>query len=471
MASNSLFRTALDTLLKPTLPEFEEELRVRQVVDIAKQTPIYALGNLGNAVLLATTVWSSQPHAKLAFWFGLFALFSSFELRNWWRKRRWPLPKRASRRALTHSSLSALFAGLLWALAVMQVFPRQNTALQMLVLILIGGLCAGAVASMAPQPIACAAFIVPPLISVIVSLATVPGSAVLHVIAAMALIYFIVLTATLIGGFSSFVTIVRNRFDSRALERRLLEAELAASAEANQAKSLFLAKMSHELRTPLNAIIGFSEIIRDEPTGVSDQFREYAGDIYEAGQHLLRIINDMLDISGVEAGRLELQNGDIELAPVAASAARLIRPAAEMAGIAVLIDLPTDLPILVGDERRVRQILVNLLSNAVKFSKPGGHATLGAECRPNGGFALFVSDDGIGMSAAEIAIVREPFQQAQNTLSRSHDGAGLGLALVEGFARLHGGSLEITSTPGLGTTVTVVFPPERVKQPHGATNR
>jgi signal transduction histidine kinase len=277
-------------------------------------------------------------------------------------------------------------------------------------------------------------------------------------------LYLAVLLAALLSGFSSFATIVRTKIDSRTLETRLLEMELAASTEANRAKSQFLGNMSHELRTPLNAVIGFSEIIRDQSLGPSamENYRDYANDIHIAGEHLLRIVNDVLDISQIEAGNLKLHEGETDVRAVVQAAVKLIGQSAFEVGVALSVDLPPDLPLLLADELRVKQVLLNLLSNAVKFSERCGTVTVGAALHPSGGLAMWVSDTGIGMSETEINTAMQPFQQVVGSLSRSHDGLGLGLSLVDGFVGLHGGHLEVTSVPAAGTTVKVVFPPERV---------
>ena len=460
----SIPRIALSTLLDEPLPDFEQEIRVRQVVDLAKQTPIHAFGNLGNGALLAWVFWERLPHAAIAGWLGLFTVFSALQLSRWWRKRRWPPPTQVSRRAIQKTTGWALFAGVLWATAVVFAFPRDDMTLQLLILFLVGGLSAAAVASMSAQPVACIAFLTPPLVSVLALLAIQMGTPVTRAISAMGALYLVTLFAALLSGFSSFVTIVRSRIDSRTLETKLLQMELAASTEANRAKTLFLANMSHELRTPLNAVIGLSEIIRDQSLGAdaTAQYRDYANDIHDSGQHLLRIVNDVLDISKIEAGRLELHDGLMEIGPTVAAAIRLVEPMAQETGATLSVELPSDLPALYADELRVRQILLNLLSNAVKFSRHPGTAKVGATLRPDGCLALWVADNGIGMTESEVAMAREPFRQVESSYARAHDGTGLGLSLVQGFMTLHQGKLEIDSTPTVGTTVTVVFPPERV---------
>jgi len=464
MSTTPLF---LRTLRDEELPEFETEVRVRQIVDLGKQTPFHAVANIGNGILLASVFWGRLSHAAIVVWLGLFAVFSALSLYRWWRKRRWPVPARVSRAALQRSTLSALMAGILWSAAVIYAFPRDDMSLELVILFLVGGLGSGAVGSMPSQPVACVAFMGPPLISVLSLLAT-QGGQTAHVFTLMGSLFVFVLMAALTSGFSSFATIVRTKIDSRTLETRLLEMELAASTEANAAKSQFLANMSHELRTPLNAVIGFSEIIRDQSLGPQAvaNYREYANDIHVAGENLLRIINDVLDISKIEAGKLELQESETDIRAIAQSGVKLMTQAAFERGVALRGDLPDDLPMVMADELRLKQALLNLLSNAVKFSHRDGTVTVGAGLRPDGSMAVWVADTGIGMSESEIRTALQPFRQVANSLSRAHDGIGVGLSLVDGIVGLHGGRLELTSTPARGTTVTVVLPPERVVVVH-----
>jgi len=463
MSNKPLF---LRTLLDKDLPEFETELRVRQIVDLARQTPFHAVGNVGNGILLASVFWGRLSHAAILVWLALFAIFSTLGLYRWWRKRLWPVPASVSRAALQRTTVSALVAGLLWAAAMIYAFPRDDMSLQMVILFLAGGLGSGAVGSMPSQPVACVGFMGPPLISVLILLAT-QGGQIAHVFTLMGLLFVIILMAALVSGFTSFATIVRTKVDSRTLQTRLLEMELAASTEANAAKSQFLANMSHELRTPLNAVIGFSEIIRDQSLGpqAMANYREYANDIHAAGEHLLRIINDVLDISKIEAGRLELHESETDIRAIVKSGVKLMTQSAFETGIALEAEVPDDLPLVMADELRLRQALMNLLSNALKFSDRGGTVTVAAGLRPDGAMAISVADTGIGMSESEITTALQPFRQVANSLSRTQNGIGVGLSLVDGIVGLHGGKLELASTPARGTTVTVVLPRERVLAP------
>ncbi len=249
-----------------------------------------------------------------------------------------------------------------------------------------------------------------------------------------------------------------------ASARRLIESELRAARDlaegASQAKSQFLANMSHELRTPLNAIIGFSEVISAALFGPLDaRYRDYAQDIHGSGHHLLRIINDLLDLSKVEAGRLELRESPVPIALIFETCRRMVDDRAAVAGVSLDFQ-PTDLAVS-GDELRLEQVLLNLVSNAVKFTPTGGHVAVSAMLALSGEVVITVADTGIGMAPEDIPRALQPFGQVNNSLARPHGGTGLGLPLAQRLIELHGGTLTIDSELGKGTTVTVVLPVER----------
>lgn len=254
--------------------------------------------------------------------------------------------------------------------------------------------------------------------------------------------------------------------DSAALRRAIEELKSAkAQAEAaSEAKSSFLGNMSHELRTPLNAIIGFSEIISGELFGAlgDARYREYASDILNSGRHLLSLVNDLLDHTRFESGRVSLVEGDIDLHAQSEAVLAMLRGRAQEAGVELLTELPPILPDLRADERAFRQILINLLSNAVKFTPAGGRVTLRIETEGDGRLAVSVIDTGIGMKREDLRRAMEPFVQLHHHLNKSYGGAGLGLPLVQSLMRLHGGSLTLESEEGQGTRVTVRFPRERL---------
>ena len=233
---------------------------------------------------------------------------------------------------------------------------------------------------------------------------------------------------------------------------------------ANRAKSEFLANMSHELRTPLNAILGFSELMGNATLGPlgDPKYEEYTKDINDAGRHLLALINDILDLSKIEAGKLELDEEDIDIARAIRSCMVLVKERAGNGGVKLLTDIPDGLPALHGDQRMLKQILVNLLSNAVKFTQPGGEVTLKAWSREDSGYVFQIIDTGIGIALADIPTALSPFGQVDSALSRKFAGTGLGLPLTKSLVELHGGYLDLQSEEGAGTTVTVRFPKERI---------
>jgi signal transduction histidine kinase len=244
--------------------------------------------------------------------------------------------------------------------------------------------------------------------------------------------------------------------------RQLAKARDEAN-HANRAKSEFLAHMSHELRAPLNAINGFSEIIKDQLFGpLPDRYREYAADIHRSGMHLTALINDVLDLSKVEAGKLEVRDQTVSPADAVDSCLRLVRDRAFKAGLRLSTLLPDDTPPLRADDRLVKQILLNLLTNAIKFTPEGGEVRVVGRAEPGGGFVLAVEDTGIGIAAADLPRVVEPYVQVAAARDRNPDGTGLGLPLVKRMIELHGGAFRLASTPGAGTVASVLFPPERV---------
>ena len=236
---------------------------------------------------------------------------------------------------------------------------------------------------------------------------------------------------------------------------------------ASRAKTEFLANMSHELRTPLNAIIGFAEVMHMELLGSigNQQYRGYIGDIHDSARHLLGLINDILDVAKIEAGRVELSESTTQMKAIFDAVARLIRERSVRAEVRLEMAVAPDLPPLVADERKLKQILINLLSNAVKFTPAGGAIRMAAKTDPaSGELVITVADTGIGIAPADIARVMEPFGQVDNPINRKYRGTGLGLPLTKGLVELHGGSFQLESTPGVGTTVTIRLPAHRLKR-------
>lgn len=249
------------------------------------------------------------------------------------------------------------------------------------------------------------------------------------------------------------------------LSRRL--AITAEQAEhANRAKSAFLANMSHELRTPLNAIMGFSEVMKDQHLGPvhNPKYLAYAADIHASGRYLLGIINDILDLSKIEAGKMTLESAEeFPLRQALQGSLSICATLGEKFGVRLESDLPQENIRLLAVERMIRQIMINLVGNAIKFTPAGGSVWVSGTCCPDGGYAVMVRDSGIGMTKEEIAKALTPFGQIQNKLTATHNGTGLGLPLAKAMLELHGGRLEIDSLPGLGTRVLLSFPADRIR--------
>ncbi len=251
-------------------------------------------------------------------------------------------------------------------------------------------------------------------------------------------------------------------------ERRKAEMALTRAKEqadfANRSKSEFLANMSHELRTPLNAIIGFAEIIKDQMFGDvgQPQYVEYAKDIYDSGHLLLSLINDILDMSKIEAGKRSLQEVTLNIDTIVLSVSHLVAARAKEGKVKLNLHIPHNLPSLRGEEKAMKQILANLLTNAIKFTPDGGSVTLSAMIDQDDQMVISVVDSGIGIAPEDIAVAMAPFGQIESALSRKHQGTGLGLPLTKALVELHGGTLDLESEMGNGTSVTLIFPAVRV---------
>ncbi len=289
----------------------------------------------------------------------------------------------------------------------------------------------------------------------------------------VALVTLVVATPIIVYAQLIIRQLARSRRALKQMTERLVIA-VDGAEQANRAKSQFLANMSHELRTPLNAIIGFSDMIHSQQFGSvgNPRYLDYVKDINKSGHHLLSIINDILDLSKIEAGRASVQDEEeFNVAAVLDATMRMMRPLADREGVLLETSLESRDLRLIAVERMVCQILLNLLSNAVKFTPPGGRVVLSALRNAEGALLVAVSDTGLGMTPQEIKIALTPFGQIQNAQSRRHAGTGLGLPLAKAMIEMHGGSLRVASAPGQGTTISLLFPRERVvARPDSAGN-
>jgi len=265
-------------------------------------------------------------------------------------------------------------------------------------------------------------------------------------------------TASIKGAPAEIVAVTRDISERKAQEQALIEARDQAMS-ASRAKSSFLANMSHELRTPLNAIIGFSELMTREIFGClgDARYQEYAKLIHDSGGHLLELINGVLDMSKIEAGKFELYEEILDLDEVAFASLRFVKLPAERGGVNLTKMVAPEATRIFADKRAIKQILVNLLSNGIKFTPCGGQVALEARVNEEG-VEILVRDSGIGIGKSDIEKLGRPFEQAENAAVRAKEGTGLGLALVKSLATMHGGQLVLESELGIGTTVKVLLP-------------
>jgi signal transduction histidine kinase len=252
----------------------------------------------------------------------------------------------------------------------------------------------------------------------------------------------------------------RERLKSEVLEQR---AAKDVAEAANRVKSSFLANMSHELRTPLNAILGFSEVLQTEMFGAlgHPRYKEYAEYVHKSGSHLLDLINDVLDLSKIDAGRMELKESDFAVAVLVEETVTMVRGKAG-GHCELALELGDGLPVITADKRLIKQVLLNLLSNAIKFTPDGGQVMVKADANDQG-ITIQVTDTGIGMDAGELKTAFSPYGQIDSKIARQHQGTGLGLPISRALAELHGGTLIATSIKGEGTTLTLRLPAARMR--------
>ena len=492
--------TAVPPAPDPTPAAENQEIRIDQLTLATRNLPIVVLANLTNSLLTVAFFRDIASPALLAGWLLLMLLLGGGASLLWWRHRNRSRPAVVEPATIRALVLAAALAGALWGAFGVLLFPMGSVPHQVLLVLVVGTMAASSLVSLQATPAASASYVFCSLGPLILRFSGI-GDPLHGFMTEMLAVFTLVLIGFSNNGYAAFAEGVRLRLRNDELLRRtagtnlvlkrhvdelqwsrkrLVQqakdltklaqahgAERRRAESASEAKSRFLANMSHELRTPLNAIIGFSEMMRTEALGPvgSPRYRAYADDINRSGMHLLGLINDLLDLSKIEAGKMELVEDMVDIPCLVDDCLLLVRDVARRGKVELVSELPPGLPMLYADERKLKQVLLNLLSNAVKFTPEGGKVAVTAEISSERSLAIAIADTGIGIAPEHLAAVLEPFGQvrhAQGDLAEPH-GTGLGLPLSKALAELHGGKLEIESALGRGTTIRLCLPPERVR--------
>ena len=459
-------REALDRLISTsgTRPAFDHELLRQYAQTRLSASPVVVLLVLAAGVL--SSFWV-QPLSAAIWTFiilGIHAVTVS-NCRRFLTEAATPAQGRSWR---TRFILLDLLFGLSWTFILIHPagFDVVSNTLLVFLMLLVVAVCSMLAATL---PMAAFAATVPVTSAIALNFA-VRGSIDDYILAFLALVaegYFALLAHRL---HSSTLATLEARAEKDALIGELEQAKAISdearfrAESANVAKSRFLAQMSHELRTPLNAILGFSEVMKSEifgPHAVA-VYKDYSADIHNSGVHLLNLINEILDLSRIEAGRYELNEEAVSLSHVVADCHHLLKLRASSKNLRIHEVFENDLPRLWADERAVRQVVLNLLSNAIKFTPQGGEIWLKVGWTASGGQYLSCRDNGSGIPDEEIPIVLASFGQGSNSIKSAEQGAGLGLPIAKNLIDMHGGTFTLRSKLRIGTEVTVTFPPERV---------
>lgn len=444
------------------MAQIQDRVLAGRIETLIGQQPMAVLANLVNSGLSALVLSPLWPASGLILWVGAIWTVSALRVAVWLSCRRgFADPADVVGVGRLQVALAAA-SGLLWGIPGALIFSSGPIVLQGFIVFVLGGMSAGAVSTSASHLPAFFAYLVPSLLPIVLSL-LFEGGMLYFSMGLMGAVYFAVLVTAGINLNRTLSRQLQLQIEKSDLADRLTAARIEAET-ANRAKSAFLATVSHELRTPLNAVLGFTQAIEQQVHGPlgNTAYEEYIQHIQGSGTHLLALINELLDFSKAEQGRLEIVDERVDLTAAFKDCIALIAPRAKHHDIKLQTTIERPMPALRADPRRLKQIILNVLSNAVKFTPNGGRIDISAEHSSSGEIIVSVRDTGIGMAEDDMAIAMEHFGQADSSHSRTTGGTGIGLPFTALLMQLHGGEVIIDSRPGEGTLVRLHFPAERV---------
>lgn len=432
-----------------------------------------------NAIIVCAVLQGAVPAAHLLGWLGLVLGFGAIRL---WLLIRWRRGGRdtvAAETWLRWITVLAVFSGLVWGASALLLFVPGSMAHQAFIAIVVAGMAAGGLVSLSVHVPAYVGYAVPSVLPVAAAF-LVQGEKMPVAIGVMALIFLVATLLIVRGTHRNYRESLILRFQNETLLEDL-KAALHKAEAANQAKSEFLASISHELKTPLSSVIGYADVVAlrlreviaaqarddkaagraDDRSKIPPEIADHVNAIRLGGQHLLGMINDILDFRRMESGTLALHEEAVHLEDLIQNSLSLAGERLAAAQLTIAVDCPAELSLLRADRRRTLQMLINLISNAIKFTPAGGHIDIRAGQTDDDRTFITIADTGIGMSEAELELAMQPFGQVNSKLNRAADGTGLGLPLVQAMIREHGGVLQIESTPNVGTAATLWFPAGR----------
>ncbi|MCW5730194.1 MAG: HAMP domain-containing histidine kinase [Alphaproteobacteria bacterium] len=403
------------------------------------------------ALLIVLGLGGLVPPAALATWFLLVWGLAAARAMLWYRYKRWFISADSIGQAQALLVCVSAASGLLWGGALVFLWPFGANVHQVFLVMTAAAIAAASSGLMLSHLPSLMVFIGAGLLTVVLGYPRNGGDSLYGLIAGFALPYALILG------------LVARHINSILVKSHMLRLELASAKEeaqvASRAKSEFISSISHELRTPLNAVIGFSEIMMQQMFGPigNAQYLDYTKDIHRSGSHLLAIINDILDLTKIEAGKMVVHESVVDVSEVVTATVSILRDSADKAGLEVDCRWPEPAPRIKCDERLLKQMLLNLISNAIKFTPIGGKVSVTVERTPGRETLIVVQDTGIGIAPDDMELVMQAFGQVEGAMTRQHSGTGLGLPLVKAMAELHGARFELQSTVDVGTTATLRF--------------